>query len=226
VVERVAVKICGLTRREDALAAERAGADYLGVIVSAGFGRSVDPTSAHAIVQGLRPSKVAVVVDGSADEIQAAAEALGADVLQIHGAEEPNLLVELRARGSWKLWKSVRARSLEDVEEAVERYGSVADGILVEGHKEGVLGGGGARVLLDGGRVRELIPHGVKFVLAGGLGPATVAEAVRSFRPDVVDVSSGVERALREKDHMLIEEFIRSAGGAPDRAGASPTGLR
>jgi len=210
----VEVKICGLTRREDALLADAAGADYLGVILSAGFGRSVKPADVRAIVEGTEAKKVAVLVDESAHGAAAAGRALGADVLQLHGGEPPAVLEALRAEGPWKLWKAVRARSLADVEQAVERYGSLADGFLVEGWKEGSLGVGGARVLLDPARVRALVPTGTIFVLAGGLTPDTVTEAVRSFTPDVADVSSGVERALGVKDHGRVRGFIEAARAA------------
>jgi len=227
--ERPLVKICGLTRRDDVVAADRAGADYLGVVLSAGFARSVDPGLAAALFTGTRAWKVAVLVDESADEAVAAALALGADVLQLHGEESPETLEALRARGPWKLWKGVRARSLTDIGAAVERYAEVADGILVEGWKDGPLGVGGARLALDSAAVREIVPAGLDFVLAGGLRPDTVADAVRRFRPDVVDVSSGVERTIGEKDHMLVRAFVESARAAaverPPRA-PSTEGVR
>ena len=217
--ESVRVKICGLTRPEDARAADAAGAAYLGVVLTAGFGRSVAPSMARALVEGTSALKVAVVVDETADGAAAAAGALGADVIQLHGIESPAVLDELRARGGWDLWKAVRAQSIEDVERAVEAYSRVADGILVEGWKEGPPGVGGARLALDPARVRALVPHSVALILAGGLGPDSVADAVRSFRPDVVDVSSGVERALGVKDHGRVRAFVRAARAAgPDPA--------
>jgi phosphoribosylanthranilate isomerase len=206
------VKICGITRREDALAADEADADYLGVVLSAGFGRSVEPGRAGALVEGTRARKVALLVDESAEAAEAAAHALGAAVIQLHGAEEPELLDALRERGPWKLWKGVRARSLEDVAKAVERYASVADGILVEGWKKGGPGVGGAKVKLD--------PDAVDFVLAGGLDAKSVADAVRRFHPDVVDVSSGVESELGVKDHDSVRAFVRAARGPASTRGA------
>lgn len=210
----VRVKICGLTRREDVLAADAAGADYLGVVLSAGFGRSVPPSEALALVEGTRAPKAAVLVDERVDAAAAAARALGADVIQLHGSEAPDLLEALRARGTWKLWKAVRARSVEDIERVVERYGSLVDGLLIEGWNEGPLGVGGARVTLDPARVRALVPTRATFVLAGGLTPDSVADAVRGFHPDVVDVSSGVERSLGVKDHAKVRGFIEAARGA------------
>jgi phosphoribosylanthranilate isomerase len=94
----------------------------------------------------------------------------------------------------------------------VERYGALVDGILVEGRREGVVGGGGARLDPESvADVRALIRPGLEVVLAGGLTPDTVADAVARFRPDVVDVSSGVERVPREKDPSLVRRFIEEA---------------
>jgi phosphoribosylanthranilate isomerase len=136
------------------------------------------------------------------------------------------VLAALRGEGPWALWKAVRAGSLADLERAVDRFAGLADALLVEGWKEGVLGGGGARLDLDPGRVRALIPSGLGFVLAGGLEPQSVGAAVRSFRPDAVDVSSGVERAVGAKDPGLVYAFVREARAAAaaseaDRSGAS-----
>jgi phosphoribosylanthranilate isomerase len=221
-VADVRVKICGLTRREDALAADRAGADYLGVVVSSGFGRSVAPKDAAFVVSGTRAKKVAVVVDETATQAAAAAVALSADVIQLHGDEPVETIDELRQRGSWMLWKAVRARSLDEVERAVERYAGVVQGLLIEGWKQGSVGGSGSRVALEPSDVRALVPAQLDLILAGGLDPDNVADAVRSFRPDVVDVSSGVERKLREKDHERVRAFVDAARGAA--VGASAAG--
>lgn len=206
--DRVRVKIDGLTRREDALAVERAGADYVGFILSPGFSRSVALPEAAALVEGVELPRVAVLVDPAVDEAEAAAVAVEASVIQLHGEEPPELLAALRGLGEWELWKAVRARTAQDVEDAVTRYANVVDGILVEGWKEGVVGGGGVKLRVDPAVVRSLIPEELDFILAGGLTPDTVAEAVAAFRPDLVDVSSGVERVLREKDHDLVTRFV------------------
>jgi phosphoribosylanthranilate isomerase len=213
-VADVRVKICGLTRREDALAADRAGADYLGVILSSGFGRSVARRDAASIVAGTGALKVAVLVDETAEDAANAAVSLGADVIQLHGDEDIAMVEGLRARGPWTLWKAVRARSADDVTRAVGVYGRAVQGLLVEGWKEGSRGGSGARVMLEPAEVRALVPGGLDLILAGGLTPDTVAEGVRAFRPDVVDVSSGVESGVGRKDHDLVRAFIDGARGA------------
>lgn len=211
VANQVCVKICGLMRNQDALIADRAGADYLGLILSPGFRRSVALEDCAAIIESTESLKVAVVVDEDPDRAESAAYRVDASIIQLHGNEPPNVIEELRCRGPWKLWKAVRVQSLEDVTVAVGLYGPLVDGILVEGWKEGVIGGGGARVTLEPVALRSLIPRNCDFVLAGGLGPDTVAEAVGLFSPNVVDVSSGVERRLGEKDPDGVSAFIHRA---------------
>ncbi len=207
------VKICGLTANEDARSAERLGADLLGVVLTPGFGRSVAVGRAGAVMAGTGVSRVAVLVDPSPDEAEAAAAAIDATVLQLHGHEGPELVREIRSRGAWMLWKAVRAGSLADVERMVESLGPQVDGILVEGWREGVVGGAGVVVELDPAAVRAAIPEELDFVLAGGLRPTTVSDAVARFRPDVVDVSSGVESTVGRKNAALVAAFIAAANG-------------
>ncbi|NNF14314.1 MAG: phosphoribosylanthranilate isomerase [Gemmatimonadetes bacterium] len=205
------MKICGLTANEDAVAAARLGADYLGVVLTPGFRRSVPVASAAAVVDGTRTWKVAVLVNPSGAEADEAATALGASVVQLHGDEGPDLVRELRRRGEWWVWKAVRARTSSDIRRTVDTLGPLVDGILVEGWKEGVVGGGGVRVMLEPEAVREAVPPELQLILAGGLTPSTAASAVARFRPDVVDVSSGVEGEQGRKDPKLMGAFVQAA---------------
>jgi phosphoribosylanthranilate isomerase len=218
---RLRVKICGLRRREDVLAADAAGADYVGVILSAGFARSVSLAAAAGLVDGVRATPVAVLVDEPAEEAAVRADALGARVLQLHGSEPEDVVRELSTAGRWTLWKSVRARTGDDVDRAVDRYGAWVGGLLVEGWRDGVVGGGG--VSLDPERFADLrarVPVGLDVILAGGLDPDNVAGAVARFGPDVVDVSSGVETSPGRKDHELVRLFVRYARAAAGEAAA------
>lgn len=210
----VRVKICGHVRRDDVLASDALGADFVGVVLSAGFGRSVPPEAAAALVEGVGAVRVAVLVDEEADGAERRATALGAGVIQLHGAEPPELVRELAGRGDWRLWKAVRVGTLSDVHRAVGRYGDVVQGLLVEGYEEGVVGGGGVRLGVDPVALRAAVPSHLDLVLAGGLEAATVADAVDRFRPDVVDVSSGVEEAMGVKSRALVGSFIEEARGA------------
>lgn len=215
VADRTRVKICGLTRHEDARRADELGADFLGVVLSAGFGRSVRAHEAASVVEGVGAPTVAVLVNETPSMAAYLATLIGASVIQLHGEEEVSVVEELRSLGAWKLWKAVRARSLRDLARAVARYGPVVDGILVEGWKQGAMGGAGASLSLEPEAVRASIPDGLDFILAGGLTPESVAEEVARFRPEVVDVSSGVERSLGTKNEELVSSFIESARVTP-----------
>jgi len=211
----VRVKICGLMRNVDARAAEAAGAELLGIVCSPGFGRSVPGERAGEVMAGTTIPRVAVLVDESPEGAEAAARAVDASVLQLHGEEDRATVREIRRRGEWTLWKAVRARRLSDLRRAVDRLADEVDGFLVEGWRRGVTGGGGVRLALDPEEVRAAVPRELDFILAGGLEPTTVAEEVARFRPDVVDVSSGVERDVGSKDAKLISAFVEAARGGP-----------
>ena len=212
----VRVKICGLTRREDVVMADELGADYVGVVLSPGFGRSVDLSAAPGLVRGVSATRVAVLVDVDPDAAEAAAEALGAGVVQLHGEESPEVVEAVGALGPWEVWKAVRVRTPADLTDALTRFGSVADGILVEGRKDGVVGGGGARAdlgVLEA--VRGEVSPELTLILAGGLTPANVREGVARLRPSVVDVSSGVEEIPGNKSRALVQRFIGEARRGP-----------
>ena len=210
--ESPAVKICGLTRLQDAAAAARAGADYLGMIASEGFARSVPWSQGPAMALETGLPVVAVVVNEPLDRLVELAEATGAHVLQLHGDEPPELLDALRERGPWKLWKCLRVRTEEEVPEGIRSFGSVADGLLLDGWHPEHRGGSGVRFpwdLLEA--QRDAFPQSLDFIAAGGLTPENVAQAVRRMRPDIVDVSSGVEIETGIKDPARLRAFIKHA---------------
>jgi phosphoribosylanthranilate isomerase len=121
---------------------------------------------------------------------------------------------ELRRRGKWDIWKAVRVRDPEDVTRAVEALGDCVDGLLLDGWHPDRPGGSGASFSWeDVSVVRDRIPSHLKVIVAGGLTPENVAAAVHTLRPDVVDVSSGVELEIRRKDRELVRAFIRNARG-------------
>ena len=211
-MSELGIKICGITTPEDAVAARELGADYLGMILSQGFGRSILPDEAVDIglVAGAR--LVAVLVDESLDEAERIAGLSCASVIQLHGEEDGEYAEELRRRGEWAIWKAVRVRDSEDVTRAVEALDASVDGLLLDGWYPDRPGGNGASFSWDGARlVRSHIPPALKVIVAGGLTPGNVAEAVHALRPDVVDVSSGVELNVRRKDPKLIRAFVRNA---------------
>ncbi|NIP71879.1 MAG: phosphoribosylanthranilate isomerase [Gammaproteobacteria bacterium] len=199
---RTRVKICGITRPEDGLAAARHGADAIGLMFYPPSPRAVDPDTARNIVQVLPPfvSVVAVFVDATPAQIQEVLGAVPVDLLQFHGSESP---VQCAAPGRPYI-KAVAMRAGLDLAEVADQYAG-ARGLLVDTHRPGVHGGTGE--VFDWGR----IPPGPAkpIVLAGGLDPDNVAEAVRQVRPYGVDVSSGVERDKGIKDEDRIAAFMR-----------------
>jgi len=199
---RTRVKICGITRAEDALAAARAGADAIGLVFYGRSPRAVDLEQARAVVQALPPfiTTVGLFVDAASEEIHAVLTAVPLDMLQFHGDESPEVC---RCYGKPYL-KALRMGEGADLAVLAQPYND-AVGILVDSYVEGVPGGTGQRFdwsRLSGGVSRPLI-------LAGGLTPDNVAAAVAQVRPWAVDVSGGVEVAPGIKDASKIEAFIR-----------------
>ena len=193
------VKICGLTRNTDALFAQSVGADYVGMVLTQGFGRSVPAGAGPAVVSGVTVPRVAVT-----------------------GDESPSTAGVLKSEGGWAVWKGIRARSVEDVQRAIDAFAETIDGIVVEGWRPGQVGGAGMTLQLAADEFRALLPPSLTFVLAGGLRPDSVARAVARFQPDVVDVSSGVELAQGSKDPGLVEAFTHNARTATVGERADP----
>jgi phosphoribosylanthranilate isomerase len=212
---RVGVKICGVCRPEDAGVAAAAGADYIGVILAPGFGRSRTAEQAMAIyaaAPGL--ARVGLFVDQGPEAIRAAVERLGLDVVQLHGEETAESAAELADLGC-QVWKAIRPRDGQEFVEAIGRYGAVVSALLLDGWSGQGVGGTGTRFPWDAiAAVRERLPAGIALVAAGGLGPENVADAVARLRPDVVDVSSGVERVRGEKDPEKVRAFVARARAA------------
>ena len=205
------MKICGLTREEDARVASEAGADYLGAILSSGFTRSVDVDLAAGFAQG--PTiLVAVFVDETVRDAARLATRAGAGVMQLSGVESPAFVHELRDAGSWDIWKALKVRGVRDVEVALQEYADAVDGLLLDGWHPARGGGAGVRFPWDAvAEIRRDFPADLTLVAAGGLGPESVAGLVEKLAPDVVDVSSGVELRPGVKDREAVGSFIRNA---------------
>ncbi len=203
----VEVKICGLTRPEDAAAAVAGGADYLGVVF-AGGPRLVDPARAAALVAaaGGRPV-LGVFGSQPVDEILRTCDACGLAGAQLHGVYSAEDAVRLRREGLL-VWRVVRLAGAEDLAQ-VPPAAVGADAVLVEPRVAHAAGGAGVALPPALAReVRQMVR--CRLVLAGGLRPGTVAQAVGLVRPDVVDVSSGVEILPGIKDSRKIEQFVEA----------------
>jgi phosphoribosylanthranilate isomerase len=192
---RTRIKICGITRVDDGLAAARAGADAIGLVFWRGTPRAVDVGQARAIAAAMPPfvTIVGLFVDPAPDEVRAVLSAVAVDVLQFHGAEAPALC---RAFGRPYL-KALAVAEGADLLESAAAYGDAAGILLDAPPAEGLPGGTGRS--FDWSLVPVRLPR--PLVLSGGLDPGNVAEAIRRVRPWAVDVSSGVE--------------VRDAGGRP-----------
>jgi phosphoribosylanthranilate isomerase len=208
-----AVKVCGLTRHEDAAAAARAGARYLGVVLAPGGKRTVAPGDGAVIFGDLPVQRVGVFVDATADALRRAAEAARLDVLQLHGDEPPELAAALRDAG-FTVWKALRPRTGDELAAGIVHYSGAVDAILLDGWSAEARGGTGtAFPWREAAERLDELPAETMLVAAGGLRPENVAEAASILRPQVVDVSSGVERAPGVKDHAAIRAFVAAVRG-------------
>jgi phosphoribosylanthranilate isomerase len=213
----VLVKICGVTRVEDALACAELGADWIGLNFHRPSPRSVDPEVAAAIVEVLhhRVTIVGVFVDRPVAEVAALADRLGLDVVQLHGQEPPEDLCALerfRVIRAFRLRTVAGWRIVTDYLARAEALGHPPEGVLVDAYVPGLSGGTGTAI--DASTL-DAAPALPRLILAGGLSPANVAERIARIRPWMVDVASGVESAPGRKDPAAVAAFIsavRSSG--------------
>ena len=209
----VEVKICGLTRAVDAEYADAAGASYLGVIF-AGGPRHRLPQQAREVLSGRRARKVGVFASQPETEIAAIAREVGLDVIQLHGVSDPGRVQAVRTATGLEVWAVLRTPDGVLPEEA-EELADEADALVVDALVPGKLGGSGVSVpWMELGESLDAMEQGHRIVLAGGLTPENVAEAIDYVSPMVVDVSSGVESAPGIKDHARIRAFITAAQAA------------
>jgi phosphoribosylanthranilate isomerase len=221
-VPRTRIKICGVMRPDDALAAARAGADAIGLVFYPGAKRCVSAETAWRILHALPAfvSPVALFVDQDVDEIRQIAGQLGVRHVQLHGDESPATVAALR---EFTVLKALRAgrqtlqpelefwrEAMESLELAnlqgfvLETPGGATGGTGVENDWEGIA------ALQKAGAFEKLPP----IIAAGGLRPENVAGVVRLLRPYAVDVSSGVEECFGEKSAARIAEFVAAVAEA------------
>jgi phosphoribosylanthranilate isomerase len=213
------VKICGTTRAEDRDAVVAAGADAVGVIcdVPVDTPREVDEETAADLLAGVPPlvTGVLVTMPDSVDDATTLVDALKPDAVQVHSSLSPSGLGALRRRVSQDVIAAVDAEA-DDIAD----YADAADALLVD--SVDAEGGGGTGETHDWERTREVADDlDVPIVLAGGLTPDNVAEAVEAVRPFGVDVATGVgrvddagDRVGGEKDAEAVERFVANAARA------------
>jgi len=205
--DRVAVKICGVTNANDAIAAVEAGADLLGLNTWTGTKRYVDLAANAEWITELPIPRVALLVNASLPEAERIAGLSYIDALQLHGDEDADFCQRVAAFGK-PLIKALRASSSAAFA-GVETF--CTPHILLDAHVPGAFGGTGKRI--DLGLAQEFRKQFPAFTLwlAGGLTPQNVAEAISIARPQVVDVSSGVELDPRRKDVVKMRDFVAAA---------------
>jgi phosphoribosylanthranilate isomerase len=201
------IKICGITRIEDAAAAAVAGADAIGFVFYRNSPRFVDPQQAKHIAAGIPPfvSTVGLFVDATVAEVEASMDAFRLDYLQFHGDESPGFCNQFGV----PFLKAVRVKPGLDLLQYAADF-SAARALLLDAFVEGVPGGTG--LTFDWSLIPRNLP--LPMVLSGGLSPDNITAAVREIRPWAVDVSSGVEAAKGIKDAEKIKQFIRGVRNA------------
>ena len=200
----VRIKICGITNKEDALAAAHLGADALG-FVFATSPRKVSAESAREIIKTLPPfvKTVGVFVDEDPERVSAIAAMCGLDILQLHGSES----VDYCSSFDRRVIKAVRMQSRDELKN-LSKYVDVVDGLLLDTYVPNKPGGTG--ITFDWKLAVEARRYG-RIILAGGLNPENVAAAISMVKPYAVDASSSLERSPGVKDHEKMAQFMREA---------------
>jgi phosphoribosylanthranilate isomerase len=201
---QIKVKICGITNLDDAMVAVNCGADALGFVFFAGSPRCIPHEKAGGIIKKL-PSftaTVGVFVNEKIEEIEKIIALTGIDVVQLHGNEPPEM-----CNISRRIIKAIRVKSLESLD-PLKNYKDKVSAFLLDTFTPDIFGGTGQVFNWD--IALEAKQFG-RIILAGGLTPDNIAEAVRHVRPYGVDVSSGVELEKGEKDHKKMKLFIERA---------------
>lgn len=200
------VKACGITRVEDAAVAVEAGATAIGFVFWRDSPRWIEPARAAAIAADVPPSvaRVGVFVDAAPAEMLDVAAQVGLTIVQLHGHESPACVDAVHGLPVW------RAVTLDTAEDVLRTWPSGTIRLL-DAHDPRRRGGTGQRI--DWVRAREVAAT-ARVILAGGLSPENVGDAVRTVRPLGVDVSSGVEQAPGIKDAARLRLFIARARAA------------
>lgn len=196
------IKICGVTRPEDGLCAAELGADAIGLVFVAGSPRYIDLDTASRIIAVLPPltTVVALFQDPTAAVVEQVVAELPVDLLQFHGSESP----EFCRRFGRRYLKALAMAGGQSAAQAQARQYPEATGFLLDSHAVGQQGGSGQ--VFDWSQIPSDLNR--PYLLAGGLNPDNVADAIRQHRPYGVDVSSGVETARGIKDAVKMAAFI------------------
>lgn len=210
----IKIKMCGLTRVGDVAAAVAAGADYVGLVSFPRSPRHLEIAEAAALARAVPEgiTRVALVVDADDAALDALTGAVPINMLQLHGRETPARVSEIRARTGLPVMKAVGLATADDLPQ-IAGYEAAADQLLIDAKPpEGAARPGGNALAFDWALIagrRWALP----WMLAGGLTPANVAEAVQRTGARQLDVSSGIESTPGVKDASLMCAFTDAARG-------------
>jgi phosphoribosylanthranilate isomerase len=206
------IKICGITKLDQAQAIAKMGVDALGFICVPSSPRYINASIISKITANLNLDLVGVFLNASAIAISQTVEQCGLNAVQLHGDESPEFCRELRSqldqiKPKIKLIKALRIKNQADLESA-KLFSNVVNAILLDAYDPQMAGGTGKT--LDWKMLRDFRPN-CNWWLAGGLSGDNVAEAIALVDPDGLDVSSGVELAAGDKDLLKVEKFVAIA---------------
>lgn len=211
------IKICGVTSVEDALMIAAAGADAIGLNFYSESSRCVSHIEANFICQDLPPSirRVGVFVNASVEEIRSTYQQLHLDFVQLHGDETLEFVKQLAGLPVIRAFR-LRPADTEAIQQHIVEMRNAVNNlraILLDAYDAEQFGGTGRQVDWDVVNQLDRLAD-LPLVLAGGLNPETVGNAIENVRPDAVDVASGVESAPGKKDRQLVEQFVAAASKA------------
>jgi phosphoribosylanthranilate isomerase len=210
------IKFCGMTRPEDAREAASLGASYVGAIL-AESPRRVSAAEAKRVLRGASGSAKRVAVFGAVapNDIAAAATEAAVDVAQLHGDPTAATIAQLRDLWKGQVWAVVRVNGSNIPDSALALF-DVADAVVLDAKVDGKLGGTGVSLAWKdlAPKLKSMRGKRARLVLAGGLSPDNVSEAIATIHPDIVDVSSGVESSVGIKDHGRMRAFRDAVRGA------------
>jgi phosphoribosylanthranilate isomerase len=212
------IKICGITNTDDALAASKAGVDAVGLNFFPSSPRFINHAMARRICIALPPNivKVGVFVNAPETEISQTFDAMQLDLIQLHGDEPPDFLSRLGGKPVMRAFR-LGPEGLQPVLDYLDicnQLQCMPKLVLLDAHAKGVFGGSGEKadwsICTQYARQKGLPP----LVLAGGLNPSNVAEAIKQVRPAAVDTASGVESGSGRKNLLAVKAFIDAARNA------------
>ncbi|MGX9608817.1 phosphoribosylanthranilate isomerase [Acinetobacter sp. T63] len=204
---RTRAKICGITRVEDVHAVVNSGADAIGFVFYPPSPRSVSAEQASVLVQAIAPyvQVVGLFVNSSAREIQATLNTVALDILQFHGDESPEQCQSIAQQVGRRWYKAIQVKPGLDVVAEIQKYQQAgASAVLLDAWHPELKGGTGHS--FDWSSFPQL---DIPLILAGGLNPDNIEDAIHTTAAFAVDVSGGVESAKGIKDQQLIERFMQ-----------------